>query len=380
MAMAGDESTDPATRAPEGARREGPVVRFLGKLALLVGSLVVALGLTEVGLRFAGYGPSTHLRWFAHPDLHYTAAPDQDGTVQVADKGAGDRTIHMHINKYGQRCDDYPLEKEAGEYRVVVLGDSLTFGPGVSNSETFVLQAESLLNEGGRDDAAGEGFVRLINVAANGYSTIHYLRWMETQLATYKPDLVVMGLYIGNDLVIATRNRLFNPVPFPRVTRNTAIGHYLLEKHRPMLMKLAESMAPPGDKHRLLEPIDKSLRRFIDVPEDKLGYDDKILLWRHALEHVTAMKALADAADTPFVCLLIPQSHMVSKEGDYPIHGWLVRGVERVGLPVILPDEELQPLGMDGWHSYDPGHLNVDGHAAVGRALANGLRELGYVR
>lgn len=373
--MTADETKDRAPEPSALAAGRGPIFRVLSRLALMLGGLVVAVGLTEVGLRAAGFGPSTHLRWFAHPDLHYTAAPDQDGTVQVSDEAAGDRTIHMHINSYGQRCADYPLEKEPGEFRVVVLGDSLTFGPGVSNEETFVVQAEGLLNENRQPT---DGFMRLVNVAANGYSTIHYLRWMQTQLETYRPDLVVMGLYIGNDLVIATRNRLFNPVPFPGLVRNTAIGHYLLENHRPKLMQWSESMAPKGDKHQLLEPIDKSLRRFVDVPEDKLGYDDKILLWRHALEHVTAMKALADEAGIPFVCLLIPQSHMVSKEGDYPIHGWLQRGVEKVGLPVILPDEELKPLGMDGWHSYDPGHLNIDGHAAVGRALDRGLRELGY--
>jgi lysophospholipase L1-like esterase len=351
----------------------------LAKLALLLGTLVVVVALLELGFRFAGYGPSTHLRWFAHPDLHYTAAPNQQGTVQVADEGAGERTIHVYINGYGQRCDDFLLEKEPGEFRVVVLGDSLTFGPGVGNDETFALQAESLLNHEQGESGSGESFVRLVNVAANGYSTIHYLRWMETQLETYRPDLVVMGLYIGNDLVIATRNRLFNPVPFPGVVRNSAIGHYLLENHRPVLMDLAEAMAPAESQSRLLEPIDKSLRRFVNVPEDELGYDDKVLLWRHAMGHVTRMRELAEAAGIPFVCLLIPQSHMVSNDNDYPLHGWLRRGVERAGLSVILPDAELRPLGMQGWHSYDPGHLNVDGHAAVGRALARGLRELGYV-
>jgi len=39
---------------------------------------------------------------------------------------------------------------------------------------------------------------------------------------------------------------------------------------------------------------------------------------------------------------------------------------------------ELKPLGMSGWHEYDPGHLNVAGHAATGDALVRGLRELGY--
>jgi lysophospholipase L1-like esterase len=379
--MTGAESADdgkssPGDKSPGGER---PAARPLAKLALLLGTLVVVVALLELGFRFAGYGPSTHLRWFAHPDLHYTAAPNQQGTVQVADEGAGERTIHVYINGYGQRCDDFLLEKEPGEFRVVVLGDSLTFGPGVGNDETFALQAESLLNHEQGESGSGESFVRLVNVAANGYSTIHYLRWMETQLETYRPDLVVMGLYIGNDLVIATRNRLFNPVPFPGVVRNSAIGHYLLENHRPVLMDLAEAMAPAESQSRLLEPIDKSLRRFVNVPEDELGYDDKVLLWRHAMGHVTRMRELAEAAGIPFVCLLIPQSHMVSNDNDYPLHGWLRRGVERAGLSVILPDAELRPLGMQGWHSYDPGHLNVDGHAAVGRALARGLRELGYV-
>ncbi len=367
-----DDATAPTTPP---VRRGGAGKRLLARLALLLGAFAFALLLVEVGMRLAGHGPGTHLRWFEHDDLHYTAAPNQDGIVRVQDAAAGDRTIRVHINSYGQRCEDYPLEKQPGETRVVALGDSLTFGPGVGNSETFVLQAEAELN---RTQPEGR-FVRIVNTAANGYSTWHYKQWMETQLGTYEPDLVVLCLYMGNDMTIQERTRLFNPTPFPSIVRTTAIGHWFLANHRQALMDLWEWLEGGEDVPRLLEPIDPKLRRFLNVSEDRLGYDAKIRLWQNSLRHVARMKEIADETGTPFVCFLIPQSHMMQKDGDYPIQGWLVRALEALGIQVVQPDDALRPLGLSGWHDYDPGHLNPAGHEAAGRAFAAGLRELGHL-
>jgi len=368
-------ATEDEQQAPEGSGSEAPARRFgvLAKLALLLGSLVVVLLLVEVGFRFAGYGPDEHMRWFAHPELHYAPAPNQRGVVKVADKKAGDVEIEIFINSHGQRSEDYALEKEPGEFRVMALGDSLTYGPGVSNEHTFLSVAQADF----RAKPPAEGSVRLVNTACNGYSTVHYLRWMETQMDTYDPDLMLVCLFIGNDMCIATRQTLFNPVPWPSVTRNTAFGHYLLENHRPLLTRWAQALAG-DDEPTLLEPIPAELRKYLNVPEGKLGYDEKTQLWRHSLGHMERMLEIAKERDTPIACLLIPQSHMVSKDNDFPLLGWLRRAVQRMGIPVIDLVEPLQPLGMEGWHPYDPGHLNVEGHAAVGAALADGLRDLGY--
>jgi len=361
-----DATHDSSPKASRGARR------WILRLLLVPGTLLVLLLAAEIGLRFAGYGPETHLRWFSHPQLHYTAAPNQDGEVQVSDPKAGEKTIRIHINGYGQRCEDYPLEKQPGELRIVALGDSLTFGPGVGNDEMFLGQ----LQQAFRDHPPHDGFVRVVNTAANGYSTIHYLRWMESQLQTYSPDLVLLCLYIGNDMCIATRHTLFNPVPFPEWGRNTALGHFLLENYRPTLTRLRQRWS--DDVNSPLEEIEPRLRRYIDVPEDQLGYDDKMALWRHALGHIERMQQIAEQASVPMVCLLIPQSHMLVGDTDFPLYSWLQRSIEALGMPVLNPIEALRPLGLQGWHSYDPGHLNAAGHAALGAFLSEELRKLSY--
>ena len=374
----GGEAADTQAKAeakPEAkpdAKTGGGLRGVLAKLALMLGSFLVVVLLLEGGFRLAGYGPSTHLRWFAHPDLHYTAAPNQRGEVQVADKKAGEASVQIAINAHGQRGEDYPLEKPVGEVRIVALGDSLTFGPGVGNEQTYLAVAQQAF----RDDPPGKGTLRLVNTAANGYSTWHYQQWVRTQLDTYDPDVLLLCLYIGNDMTISTKHRMFNPVPFPRLVRNSAIGHYLLENNRPLLTRLYKSWY--DDPDGTLEPIAPELQRFVNVPEDDLGFDDKMALWRHALTHIAAMKEAADAAGVPLLCLLIPQSHMVSQEGDFPLYTWLARTLDGQGIAVLDPREALRPLGMDGWHSYDPGHFNVAGHAALGRYLADALRARGF--
>ena len=92
------------------------------------------------------------------------------------------RSEEVNTNSQGLRGPrEHPFAKPDGEKRIVVIGDSFTFGFGVRDEHVYA----ELLDE--RLDA------RVINLGANGYGTAQqYLRLKRSGFA-YQPDLVIVG-------------------------------------------------------------------------------------------------------------------------------------------------------------------------------------------
>lgn len=121
---------------------------------------------------------------------------------------------------------EHPSAKVDGEKRIVVIGDSLTFGEGARDEDVYTEILGALL-----------GGVRVINLGVHGYGTDQqYLRLRRLGFR-YNPDLVIVGVY-GPDIdrnVLAFRDyakpvfrvvsgalQLHNvPVPDPTDPRTT---------------------------------------------------------------------------------------------------------------------------------------------------------------
>ena len=87
----------------------------------------------------------------------------------------------------GPRCTQAPV---TGRTRVVMLGDSITFGVGVTDAETF----SALLEE------RSERF-EVINLAVEGYGTDQELIRLEREGLAYRPAVVILNFCVANDLV-----------------------------------------------------------------------------------------------------------------------------------------------------------------------------------
>lgn len=342
------------------------------KLLLFLGSLVVLLGGVEIAFRLAGYGPGENkLQYIAHKDLDYIHAPDQDTRFCLDNPVHGADGLPIRINKYGQRGEDYPLEKEEGEYRVICLGDSLTFGPGLHDEETFlaVLQEIFLQQNPGTDKR-----VRIINAAVNGYATIHYLRWAETQIEIYDPDLLMVACFFGNDMVIPPRGIHSIPVPMENLLRKSAFFHFLYTSYRDHLWKRTRAL----QKNKAVEDVDKELAQYAGVIERDLTINEKMRLWQHSLRHFMKIRDITRENRVDVACVLIPSFSMMSLNSEIKTYKWLIEEVEKRGFPVISLLPTLRSAGKNAWLEYDQGHLSAKGHQAVAQALHDGLVKLGF--
>ena len=103
------------------------------------------------------------------------------------------------INSKGLRDTEIGMKKPKGQFRILLLGDSIIFGQGVSFTETLVQRLERALRESGAFDS-----VEVINCGVAGYGPHQQRRFLEREGMTYDPDIVILG-FCHNDVTNAQR-------------------------------------------------------------------------------------------------------------------------------------------------------------------------------
>jgi len=130
-------------------------------------------------------------RMFRESDLFpYEMIPSYKGKLI---REEFETTITLNSMEYRSR--EFNVDKR-GRFRVLVVGDSFTFGWGVEDNETYPARIEKIVaNEHHRND------VEVINASfAAGSPDIYYLFIKERGLQL-KPDLILIGFFVGNDIV-----------------------------------------------------------------------------------------------------------------------------------------------------------------------------------
>jgi lysophospholipase L1-like esterase len=97
------------------------------------------------------------------------------------------------INQWGMRGKNVEKEKRRDVYRIALIGDSVTFGYGVSYEQSFAFLLEQQLNQQKQPRK-----VEVLNFSVNGYGLESYLEVLKTKVPAFKPDLIVIG-YCLND-------------------------------------------------------------------------------------------------------------------------------------------------------------------------------------
>ena len=104
--------------------------------------------------------------------------------------------VPVHINSLGFRDErEYSLVKGPTTFRILVLGDSVTFGHGSVGEHTYPFLFEQKL-KAWRPDVDWQVW----NMGVPGYNTSQELAYLLQVGPAYHPDLVVLGFF-ENDLI-----------------------------------------------------------------------------------------------------------------------------------------------------------------------------------
>lgn len=101
---------------------------------------------------------------------------------------------NFHTNSLGYRGKEFIPDKPAGTFRILALGDSFTLGLG-QIQEPWPEVVEKILNQ--KNNIPFE----VINAGFHdGYSPDSYYAYLKAEGLKLNPDLVIIGLYLQNDV------------------------------------------------------------------------------------------------------------------------------------------------------------------------------------
>jgi lysophospholipase L1-like esterase len=199
---------------------EGAAALYLRRLGATTYADALAAGGDQVttALRMLALNPALHPAPLVEdPLILWRNAPGAQKTQPVNPRRFGrDESWTLAVNAAGHRGPDLPPTRPAG-YRILCIGDSITFGFGVDQPAPYPRRLEALLR------ARHPGLaVEVINAGVPGWSWLQGLRFLEAEGLAMRPDLVVQA-HGSNDMFfpaqITDRERLTPP--------RTRVGRFL---------------------------------------------------------------------------------------------------------------------------------------------------------
>lgn len=169
------------------------LITFRTKNILLsIVSIFITLLAAEIALRV--WNPA-----IANPGMSqiHQASPVYGWEHVPGSFGIGSLGESYRINSAGFRDTEHTFRKKPGINRIMVIGDSFTFGMRVNLEDTYPKQLEKLLN---RRNMPSE----VINCGVIGYNMWQHYEMLKSKVLPYKPDLVVLGLF-EDDLASSMR-------------------------------------------------------------------------------------------------------------------------------------------------------------------------------
>jgi hypothetical protein len=168
------------------------VRRLAANAAILLLSLVLALGAAELAVRFAFRDVTTTTpisSWF------------------------GERWKEKHLRRIGGFRDrPFTWEAPPGQRRIVVIGDSFTVAMGLPEEQRYGNRIEATLNQEGAD-------FRVLQFARPGQELNGHVQTLREQGLRASPDFVLLQFYV-NDMEISKLGR-----PYPRNLIRTGWVH-----------------------------------------------------------------------------------------------------------------------------------------------------------
>jgi len=105
------------------------------------------------------------------------------------------KMVTIRTNSLGLRGKEISIKKPNGVKRILVLGDSYTFGVYCENSEVYPTLLETLYEQEGLSN------IEIINAGyADGWGPDEQYAWLVNRGIEFRPDIIIYGFFIGNDI------------------------------------------------------------------------------------------------------------------------------------------------------------------------------------
>lgn len=303
--------------------------------------------------------------------------------TNFSDKVSG---LNIKINKYGLRGINFAIEKPLNEKRLILLGDSVTYGYGLPYNEIFSGMLQSDLAS-----AKSDQNWLVINAGIPGYNTLQERALFEEECSNFSPDFLVLT-FVSNDLEAVLKsttngylahhlpNELFykplpNANPFRGILKFSKFFRFLENRwNKYFIMKQDVFYATVSDP-RLALAQEKlhSITKKISLKHQKRIFFQKSFYYKHILMKITtdlkAIKEKCTKMKIPFLFIIYP-------EMDASVFS-LMQGNLEFDLRKILKCLSISYIDLSAYRAADKFTLGWDAHPnkRMHRKIANVILE-----
>lgn len=314
-----------------------------GGLIISMVSLLLSVGMLELAIRMVDpLGIS-----------YYELAGDY-----TRDKLADEQLVFRHkpswTTRYGDVRTTYNerglrdrpiLPKAAGEYRILALGDSITFGWGVDQDKTFSARLESLLE--GRLHRP----VRVINSGVGGYNTVQEMTYFKREGITLQPDLVMLT-YVQNDIEV-------NKGPFDPWAQSSLWGKSFPDMVITMVGKLWFYRLMHHTYNYAMPKLQSTPAA--TSPQERMG-------WRQSMAALHELTMKCEEHHIPFIVFF----HRLDSSENQPLFEDVVQHAQ--GVPIRDMGQWYGGFKVSSLvNSKIDGHPNAEGHRVMAEHMADDI-------
>jgi len=326
-------------------------VTWAGRAALVVVSTLSVVTLTEGLLRYLGIGQTGLETWHTRnlyrpdPDLIYSLHPNATETWSTEEF-----VEQVHTNAIGLRGGE--LLDSGARPRILILGDSQTFGHGVRNEAPYPRRLQTLFEARGRA-------VEVINAGMQGYGSDQSYKLFATRLRGLEPDLVIFAHY-WNDIYDNVSKALYL-IEDGGLVELDATGHPIYR-----LGWLHEILPVAILELRITRILFGALITVGNEWLDASAYENRPQRWgrKKLFLQLKELERMSREDDFGLLVLAVPY-----RDGE-PDHYRYLRHLERSGIPVLDAHSHPQWESRKGKFFYGKDdHLTEQGHRRLARQL-----------
>jgi hypothetical protein len=330
--------------APAQKRRFSGKRLFL-KLGFSGGVFLLCIVLAELTLHMIGYGDLEV--YDPDPQLYWRLRPNQNCFTKVNHQP-------VRVNSLGTRGPEFQPAKPAETIRILSLGDSRTFGWGLSEDQTYSARLGQMLQE-----KVGTGRkVEVINAGVNGWSYDQMFVYFRDFGLSYHPDIVIVGEANGwtqfsDKSSPAFIKKFMLRVRLKNVLRRSAIYHYAIE------LKLKNFY----ERHRAkFIPVDPNQDPYFKEQQRK----DPQEVFRFAIE---GLCRTAVSNHVQPIVLYLPVVQDLAATNPASVFKTKQAVAQNLNIPFVDPTVDLRKGGESLYLEGDPVHFNVEGSRIVAEAI-----------
>ena len=361
-------------------------VSVVGRVLIVVGTVLGMVILLEVLLIALGYttdydavppsltpGEIVRLDWVQCDErgCHYNPQPERE-TCDQADR-RDSRTCHLNADGFNSQHEFTSERAQSADYRILVLGDSFTFGAAADYGRGWVRVMEEALQ-------TVDGEVLVWNVAMPGTGTRNAQVAAAYYMPRLQPDLVILGFHTGNDF----HDNLY---PIDRfmtyridgeetalVQQYTRVGDDILRESDDILYYRAKgyNVSSTTDVPAILHQLTRTRLGTLAV-----GAYQRLQLLRETYDITQDLLATLEQAvrdqGAPLLVLVIPERADATNAGRLYLNALDI--LQTLDIAYVDPLPLLEDADYTRPNTADE-HWNNDAHAKAGALMGDCVREI----